>query len=401
MEATHKAASIEIREPVLMLLEEQLAPINKRAEKHGFNPVRLVSTVIERKPGQAALLRVDIQADNTCISGYSPIAIGEYDGDAIAIWQTFPGESVPAEIRNDAVRCDHCGYIRRRNKAVLIRHDATSEYKLIGMQCIKDFIPQSAQYITYLAQVLDAVRENEDEAMALCEDEGFGGYGVGTGWISLNQFLSLSAAAIREHGWLSRGKAYDDLGGNPATADRVWNAIWDKESRLRPSEDDRETASKVIEYFEAGKVQGDSTYIHNLNTIYERGFVTYKTSGYAASMLPLYDREVAKEQQSKAAPVSNHVGAIGERLRSMELSVVNIKEFGAAFSYSKYDNGLRAVVKMQDSQGNVFTWFTNADKAPQIDNYGDKVKVTGTVKNHDEYNGVLQTVLTRCKVEVL
>ena len=50
--------------------------------------------------------------------------------------------------------------------------------------------------------------------------------------------------------------------------------------------------------------------------------------------------------------------------------------------------------KFTDNDGNVFIWITpcgvETDKT---------MKLTGTVKEHSEFNGVKQTVLTRCKVE--
>ena len=48
--------------------------------------------------------------------------------------------------------------------------------------------------------------------------------------------------------------------------------------------------------------------------------------------------------------------------------------------------------------GNIFTWFSQAmiDETIKPE---DNIVLTGTVKNHTEYNGILQTQLSRCIVK--
>ena len=58
--------------------------------------------------------------------------------------------------------------------------------------------------------------------------------------------------------------------------------------------------------------------------------------------------------------------------------------------------GVTHIIKIRSTEGNVFTWFASGWQNLAK---GDRVKVRGTVKKHDEYKGVKQTVLSRCKVE--
>ena len=52
--------------------------------------------------------------------------------------------------------------------------------------------------------------------------------------------------------------------------------------------------------------------------------------------------------------------------------------------------------KFIDADGNVFSWFSSNS----IDGLteGVNVKLVGTIKKLDEYQGEKQTILTRCKV---
>jgi hypothetical protein len=50
---------------------------------------------------------------------------------------------------------------------------------------------------------------------------------------------------------------------------------------------------------------------------------------------------------------------------------------------------------MLDNDGRTLTWFANTN--PEM-NVGEKYRIKGTVKKHDEYNEWKQTILTRVKV---
>ena len=81
---------------------------------------------------------------------------------------------------------------------------------------------------------------------------------------------------------------------------------------------------------------------------------------------------------------SQYIGSIGEKI-SAEVKLEHVFWVNTAF-------GMLGIHKSVDKAGNVLIWKTSADigefKAGTI---------TGTVKEHSEYNGVKQTVLTRCK----
>jgi len=52
------------------------------------------------------------------------------------------------------------------------------------------------------------------------------------------------------------------------------------------------------------------------------------------------------------------------------------------------------IVKFRDGNGNLFTWLASDHTDLERE---DCILIKGTVKYHDEYWGVKQTVLTRCK----
>ena len=118
----------------------------------------------------------------------------------------------------------------------------------------------------------------------------------------------------------------------------------------------------------------------------EVGGGPYYNTGALDQMKEDVKAEIAA--RNKATSGSQFVGEIGERLRNMKATLVSAKFFegnwGGSFVYTfKVDN-------------NIFTWFTQ--KVLDIDE-GEVIDLTGTVKNHTEYNGVLQTQLSRCIIK--
>ena len=96
------------------------------------------------------------------------------------------------------------------------------------------------------------------------------------------------------------------------------------------------------------------------------------------------------DAKNAAVSKSEFYGEKGDRIRKERATFVSQRyfenEWGGKFIYTfKIGN-------------NVFTWFTQSTLADGIQP-GDEVELSGTVKEHKEYNGVNQTVLSRCIVK--
>ena len=85
---------------------------------------------------------------------------------------------------------------------------------------------------------------------------------------------------------------------------------------------------------------------------------------------------------------SEYVGEVKERIE-FEAEVMGV--YGTEGFYGHTD-----IVKFKDAAGNHFTWFAS-DYTDLV--RGDRMTIKGTVKKHDDYKGIKQTILTRCKFE--
>jgi hypothetical protein len=104
--------------------------------------------------------------------------------------------------------------------------------------------------------------------------------------------------------------------------------------------------------------------------------------------------------------MSNHFGTVGERI-TREVVLINDFSYISKYGYLEQEN---YIYTMKDADGNIFVWKTTKllvieipDKRNELDciRKGDKMKITGTVKEHGDYKGENQTVLTRCKYSLI
>jgi hypothetical protein len=90
----------------------------------------------------------------------------------------------------------------------------------------------------------------------------------------------------------------------------------------------------------------------------------------------------------KPTQTSEYVGKEKQRL-TFNLIVNKILRFDSYY-------GTTTLYIMQDASGNVFKWGASSSLPDEVKE-GSAITLTGTIKAHEEYRGVKQTVLTRCK----
>ena len=150
-------------------------------------------------------------------------------------------------------------------------------------------------------------------------------------------------------------------------------------------------------------------YSQQLGWHFDNGLVEYKTmlvniqdlcevndigdyeQSYSFKQFEIAEKVKAMKASFTEVPsTSTHVGNIGDKLT---LTVDLISSFSRVFQISYRQEVTSYIHKMVDSLGNVYIWKTGTEFGEE-----KKVVLTGTVKEHSEYNKEKQTALTRCKV---
>jgi hypothetical protein len=391
-----RAAKIGVPVPTMKKVGEDKRPIY-RHDPEGIYPSRVV--------GYLELVVVEVSGEAPKFAGWTFLArlerLTSEDKSASAniIHKLVESAELPEEYRTSAPKCDHCKTKRRRNDTFVVQHE-DGRVLQVGSSCLADFLghpsPETlAAQCTYLLEFFGDVRD--------AEEWGLGGFREPDAY-DLASYLTWVSVAIRNAGgWLSRSAAYEQGRTQESTATVAWNIMTSKEAQEKvgaPLPLDVERGRLATEWGQTVDPKND--YFHNLKTIATLGVVSLRSAGLAASLLPAYDRELAREAERKRRaerPILNeYMGTVGERLGvskkgnlregRLVLECVACRDF-------KSEWGAKYLIVFEDAEGRSYKWWSTKGRLDVDTTY----LLAGTVKKHEEYKGRKQTVLTRCDAE--
>jgi hypothetical protein len=271
----------------------------------------------------------------------------------------------------------------------------------VGRNCLQDFLGTDVSSIIAQAELLLSV----SDLLSSAEDEEFLQGGCEARFVTTNTYLPFVCCSIRENGWLSRGKAFEQGDKGASTCDLafafgVYAKPYDKD-RYKPTEKDHNLAAAVVEfceeYFANCDVDALSDYENSLRVAMASGIAHPKFAGLIASSVQFYNRDLEKRarNESWATMVANSTfqGIVGERQVFEGLQVVSYRTW-------QNDYGTTHFYSFVDSTGNAYTYFASKDMDLSV---GQIVSLRATVKKHENYTpkfaGAVtyaQTILTRC-----
>lgn len=326
------------------------------------------------------------------LNGWSFVARLDHANEVGNLVRPVPGFVVPEMYRDRGSVCDHCRIKRYRRDTYLVQHDETGEIKQIGSSCLKDFLGhQHPEKIAKMAELLGYADEFARGAMQVGDDRRF---------IDLEAYLAHCAMQIAQWGYMpiSKAKQLNAANDDPrkevqSTASRALVSLFPspgyQDQMPVPEDAHYKLAQDAIEW--AANLGDDggvlSDYQHNIHVLAASGMIEFRSTGYASSIVGSYMREHNLFPQKDEKKPSNHVGNIGDKL---ELDVTY-----EASRWTTNDAGGFYIHQFVDAQGNVLKWMTG--KEIEADK-GTMVKLRGTVKNHNEFKGAKETIVTRCKV---
>ncbi len=402
-----------IPESNMFILKEKIEKINKKAVKLGCNTLEIVVVsehFVEKKDettgeslGMIKTLDVKVVGDSPVINGWHLVAELQHVSDeanAVLI-KKVPGEEVPLQYRDaNRYNCDHCHKGIYRRETFVVKNDL-NDYKQVGRSCIRDFLghPNPEYFLAY-AEFWHTIAATFDE----CEGSYYGHRE--SRYIPLDQFLVYVDACIEKFGWMSKKKSNElyDSGKTdyyiPTTSSRAFDNFYyglrgfklDSRDKVEITTKNREKIVKVIDWATNKFVNADvdtlSDFDFNLRVITSSEMIDHKMVNLAACLVPAYNREVEHyEKIAKEAKISNHVGTIGKR-EIFELKLNKVTSFETAY-------GISHLHIFEDMSGNKVNWFASSNNLDE----GKFYKVKGTVKDHSEFKGCKQTIITHCKVE--
>lgn len=279
-----------------------------------------------------------------------------------------------------ALRCDHCKRNHNRVKTVVLIDNQTGEHKMVGKGCLKDFVGIEVEnFAKYIHDIEEIVLGDEELKIY---DTDLGRYKI---CVDVVEYLANCIKVIAETGYTKTVKetAFTEM----------------KKGNIEERFIDE--AKKVIEFFKNIELDEYDTFENNVKSFVtgkipvtgENGFIAY-----APVLMEKIQKQRAEQEARNAEKAkSDYVGEVGKK--------ITITGKGSIITSYQTQWGFTTIYKFVDENDNVFIWktsntITGTDKRGDTVYVGDMrtITITGTVKEHNEYNGEKQTVLTRCKV---
>ncbi len=378
----------------MVILEKKLKSLNKKALKAGTGAITLtkVSETVEKNQDGSVdvFFQVVVEGETPKIAGWAFLATLDHNSDpsgASNLVYVMPGQTCPDDYRQSAADCDHCGYRRTRRKTYVLRNES-GELKQVGHTCVKDFIGIDPAKVAAQAERIVNIMKAAKEA----EESGTLGVPYDRRHIDLFEFLGFVAMKVRANRWVSRKEAYESGGTIVSSADTAlgdmfpvggFNPQWHD----KPETEDVEKAHDALTYA-LGLDRAKSDYNHNVVTMATTGYIDWKATGIAASIIRIHDLHITREAEKKGqADLSQsvHMGTVKDRIVG-DVTVIGKKHGEGHYGpWTMY----RMVTK---NQGNLLVTFSTGKFSADV---GDEITIKGTVKEHTEFNNVKQTMLNR------
>jgi len=355
-------------------LSKAVNHLNSKADDLGMDPIGL--QVLDKQKDIVAgrlhkYVKVRLIGEAPQIEGYQLVGRINHRRDETDIIRTVSG-NLPDKYRDRGNICDHCGYKRFRKATYVLHELDQGEHLQVGSTCVKDFTGGHSveQIAKHFSKMLDTVEQaGTTHGTANFEDPDYLYY-------DLETYMAAVVHSVYRYEWVSKTKA---VSGCVPTFYRAQQVLKDPEVSLTYAEKKR--GLDIIKWGLTLPEDGTDDFLHNVRAICVADEVHVGDLPYAAAAYTAFCRE-GKQKDSE------HVAKVGQR-RRFRLKLVHT--FSYDTRYGPY-NGF----KFEDDDGNVLVWKTQTQQDLRRGNmYG----MEATVKDHSEYNGVKQTILSRCWID--
>lgn len=323
---------------------------------------------------------LSVESDVIRKDGYAVVAKLEHleEGNFV---RSFVDEPNPAWQKLPP-RCEHCNTKHYRANTFIVRHEDGTE-KQVGSTCLKDYCGIDPKYFAYLKALHDLFLRDDIR----CYD--FDSCKPHEKIYSMMETLALSFRVKKSQGYVKSGYP----GSNK---DKLMDLLKAKE---KPTDEEMAFANEVAE--EVNLMQRDDSFTrlnnqriwfdNSIKPLLKVGYCKSSHIGYIAYAPVAFDHYLEAKAQTegrealrkKQAETSQFIGIIGKKIE------VDVAKMELVTSWEN-DWGYTYLYKIVDNNGNVLVWKSSRCVDPFK-------KLRGTVKDHNERDGVKQTIVTRCR----
>jgi hypothetical protein len=344
-------------------------------------------------PRDSYELRAALELSEPSISygGWTFVAaLDATEGGFIA--RTAPGQSLDGW-RPDAQLCDHCGLVRHRKSTYIVR-DRAGATKQIGSNCLEPFLgvePKGLWALGYDFDLDDLSAEERDPS----------GHG-GPDAVPTRELMAIAlAVSDGGKGFVSKAHAMD--WERTSTSDAVSEHLYGRVRTPREADEHAAMQERADAYLADGTVDAvlatardvdsDSDYGMNLQIATSGEWVSPRHSAIAVSAVAVW-RRTQERAAAKATITQGFAAPEKAKIAGIKATITKVSYQDNPYDYN---GGVNTLVIFQDEAGHQVKWFASGRKDFEIGQAG--TFTGGTVKEHAQYQGVDQTVVTRVKFE--
>lgn len=368
----------------------KVARINARAIKRGFTGrLEVVAAPVEVKTKDLYGMRrtevyfdTEITGDAPKYGGWEFLATLDWDTADDLVVRAAPGVEGINRTLLTRDQCDHCGTHRQRKNIYLVRNVETGLQVQVGSSCLKDFLGHDTNVVFYSED--DIIGDLGSGATACSPDTFSTEYVLAIAWalIKLNGYKPASS-----FGSTTKGDVLDVLmppRNMPMDRRAELNRIRDL------AEEAMDRAQECLAWVRSDDFSGDSDYVTNLKVIAASEHIGLGGVGLLASAPQTWARWQEKTliRATEASKPSNWVGTVGDKM-TFTATIGSIRNIPGDF-------GTKTLYTMRTDDGNIIKWFCSGrnDLGDQV---GRRVTVKATVKAHDTFREIKETLVTRAK----
>lgn len=373
---------------------------NKKAERAGIDE-RFTYSINEysiTKPDDNGFLRtedrVSLKLNTPSISheGWTFVGKMEWDEESGLITKLAPGQTL--NDRPETELCDVCKKVRHRNNTYIVSNG--SEQRQVGSNCLQQFMGIRPAGL-WMLDFEEEFKEKIDQDLPNHEGSRNARY-------STEEILLYGLAISNERGWVSKGLAMQSgalstssildtiLSSGKKTTEQV-----ELLDRTRIGATNESTKAQLKAVLESVKeMSGDSDFSVNLKKLVESETVSNKNIPLLLSAIGVHQAANRKKIEKKVLLNSEWQGTKGEKLPPREVTVTSVRQVpNYSGRYGAPDTS--TVISFRDNDGNVYKSFYSGSRNMKE---GEKIEITSaTVKDHSEWQGAKETMITRIKVK--
>lgn len=395
-----------IPESAIDSLEIKLATIRRKCAKYGceFSYSRIGETFkkVDIYGEEGRWTKVTIKAIEVEVSGTAIAESGWRLAGKIEHLETgnvihsFSNVAIPDRYRSVSPRCEHCNSDRHRKETYVLYHAENNSWKQVGSSCLKDFTGYvSAEMAAAIASVYTLLERVAEDRIHIERSPKY---------FEIESVMCYAIECVKHWGYhkaeeghaATRNQVIDLMHKHMKLPASIGSVTFDPMSttNLQTFKDMR---SRLL------ALNANDDYTNNLQVFLKAEDVPENGLGIVVSAVPYYNNLIAREaEQNKLAEASNSefIGTVGHRI-TVDIATVKLINI-----YDGYYGSTRRY-QIIDVHGNVLMWDASnsiwdtvcVEDSPDGDVVeGLPLQLIGTIKKHDEFRGIKQTWLTRCRV---